>query len=393
MTAGLGQFHADPGSINLALGHPAPELLAVDLVADAARAAVRRHGPGALDYGAPAGPPPAIEAIRRRLSVVDARAPLDGELLVTAGTSAAIDQVATLLTRPGDVVLVESPTYHLALQILADHPVELVAVPADAEGLDVDALVRTTRRLRAAGRTVRLVYSVPTFSNPTGASLAPERRRALVRALAAEDLLLVEDDAYRELAYDDDPPPSVWSEAQPGSVVRLGTFSKSLAPGLRVGFMTASPALIGRFVDSGLLNSGGGTAHLSALVVAETMASGAYAANVTRLCDAYRSRRDALVAELARSLPEAEWSIPGGGYFLWLRVPDCPTDAMLEAADAAGIRYVPGRRFSLDGADASGSLRLAFSRYPEDELREGVRRLARVLPGWTERVVTPPGAR
>lgn len=379
MTAGLGQFHADPGSINLALGHPASELLAVDIVAEAARTAIRRYGPDALDYGAPIGPQPAIDVIRRRLAVIDARVPGDNELLVTSGTSAAIDQVATLLTRPGDVVLVESPTYHLALQILADHPVELAAVPADAEGLDVDALVRTTRRLREAGRSVRLVYAVPTFSNPTGVSLAPERRRALAQVLVAEDLLLVEDDAYRELAFDDDPPPSIWGEAEPGSVIRLGTFSKSLAPGLRTGFMTASPALIRRFVDSGLLNSGGGTAHLSALVIAETMANGAYAANVRRLRDAYRSRRDALVAELTRRLPEARWSVPGGGYFLWLQIPDLDTDAMLEAANATGVTYVPGSRFCLDGIDAADSLRLAFSRYDEKGLREGAKRLAQVI--------------
>jgi 2-aminoadipate transaminase len=386
MSGGIAQFQAAPGVINLALGHPAPELLPVESIAEIVGSAVLRHGAGGLDYGDPQGPQPTIEALRRRLARVDARVPHQDQLAITAGTSAAIDRVASLFTRPGDVVLVEAPTYHLALRILSDHPIDLVAVPGDADGLDADALARETRRVRAEGRTVRLVYSVPTFSNPTGASLSADRRRALAQVLRTEGLLLVEDDAYRELAYDGEAPPSVWSE-DPGRVLRLGTFSKSLAPGLRVGFVTAPPELIQRFTESGLADSGGGAAHFAAVVVGDVMASGLYATTVERLRSGYRARRDALAGAVADHLATfgARWTVPSGGYFLWLTLPGLNTSTLLSAASAVGVEYVPGVRFYLDGQGGEDSLRLAFSRYSADELREGVARLARAVGSATRR--------
>lgn len=381
MDDGLGQFHAAEGSINLALGHPAPALLPAELFADTARAAIRRYGHGSLDYGAGPGPRPMLEQVRGRLADIDARVPALDEILITSGTSAGIDQVATLMTRPGDVVLVESPTYHLALRIFSDHPVGLEPVPCDAEGIDVDAVVAAARRLRAAGRTVRLVYSVPTFANPTGVSISAARRRALAQALVAEDLVLVEDDAYRELPYDGAPPPSVWSEAAPGAVIRLGSFSKSLAPGVRLGYVTASGEIVERFLNSGLVDSGGGTAHLSAIIVSEFMASGAYAANVEQLRAAYRLRRDALVEGVRTHLPQAQFRVPAGGYFLWLTLPGADTGPLLAAADAVGVRFVPGQRFSTEPGKGASSLRLAFSYYEPADLAEGTRRIAQALAG------------
>ncbi len=205
----LTQFHLRPGIIDLGWGHPNPDLLPVEGIRAAAAGALERYGPDALTYGDAAGPGPLIEWICERLTEIDARAPRPGEVLISAGSSHAIDQLATLLTVPGEVVLVESPTYHLAVRILRDHPLELVAIPFDGGGLRVDTVADTLARLRRAGRRVRVLYTVPTFHNPTGISLAPDRRRALVELAAAEGLLIVEDDAYRELAYDGPPPPSL----------------------------------------------------------------------------------------------------------------------------------------------------------------------------------------
>ena len=377
------QFVHRSGIIDLAWGHPDPDLLPVEDLRQAAGRVFDRYGPDALNYGYAAGPGPLISCLCDRLREVDARPPAPDSVVISAGNSHALDQVATLMTNPGDVVLAEAPTYHLAVRILRDHPLELVPVPADASGLKVDALEAIVNQLRRRNRTVRLLYTVPTFNNPTGASLAPDRRQQLVRLAEAAELLIVEDDVYRELSYDGPAPPSLWSLARPGTVLRLGSFAKSLAPGLRVGFVTADPAQANRLRDSGVLDSGGGISHFSSLVVAEFMASGDYARNVERLRDAYRRRRDALLAALTEHLGDrASWQGPSGGYFIWLTLPPGQDAATyLPAAEREGTSYMRGATFYLGSGQGSGSLRLAFSRYPPDLLVEAARRLARALGG------------
>ena len=377
------QFTHRPGIIDLAWGHPDPDLLPVDGLRQAAGRVFDRYGPDALNYGYAAGPGPLIACVCDRLGEVDARAPGPDSVAIAAGNSHALDQVATLLTNPGDVVLVEAPTYHLAVRILRDHPLELVTVPTDAGGLQLDALGEIVAQLRQRHRPVRLLYTVPTFHNPTGLSLAADRREQLVRFAETAELLIVEDDAYRELSYDGPAPPSLWSLAQPGAVLRLGSFAKSLAPGLRTGFITADPPLALRIRDSGVLDSGGGISHFSSMVVSEFMANGDYARNVNRLRTSYRERRDTLLSALVENLGDrASWQRPAGGYFVWLTLPSGQDAATyLPAAEAQGTSYMPGTTFYLRPGEGSGRLRLAFSRYPPDLLAEAIRRLARALRG------------
>ncbi len=366
-----------PGILDLSQGHPGLDLLPVEGLRAAAAETLARHGSDALGYGRDAGPVPFREFVRERLEATDARSPLVDEIVATAGASHALDLVVTLLASPGDVVLVESPTYHLAVRILLDHPLDLVAVPFDGGGLRVDSLGELVVRLRASGRRPRFVYTIPTFHNPTGATLVEDRRRELVALAAEEGLVVIEDDVYRELAYDGAAPASLWSHAEPGVVVRLGSFSKSLAPGLRLGYLTADAATAARIAGSGLLESGGGIAHFQALVVATFGASGAFAPHVDMLRTAYRARRDALLAALEEHLPrETSWTVPRGGYFTWTTLPGrLDAGALLPAAEARGTAYAPGRAFYVDGSGARGSLRLAFSRYSPPELAEAARRL------------------
>jgi 2-aminoadipate transaminase len=376
------QFVERPGIIDLAWGHPDPDLVPVDAIRTAAARALDRYGPDALAYGSPAGPGPLIEVIRTRLAETDTRAPTSDEVLITGGSSQALDQVATLLTDPGDVVLVESPTYHLAISIFRDHPLQLVAVPSDADGLRVDALADALHRIRRAGDRPRLLYTVPTHNNPTGLSMTPDRRAELVALAASEGIVIVEDDAYRDLSYDGPPPPSLWSlSQQPGTVVRLGTFAKSIAPGLRLGFLTADAVTISRFADGGVLDSGGGANHFAGLVVAEYIEAGDHARHVSVFKDAYRERRDSMLETLAATMPsEAAWTQPNGGYFIWVTLP--PTlDAsrLFLVAEANGTSFVPGPSFFLDSAGARQSIRLAFSRYPPAQLNEAVARLAAAI--------------
>lgn len=376
------QFVERPGIIDLAWGHPDPILVPVDALRAAAARAFDKYGPDALAYGTPAGPGPLIDAICERLAETDGRAPAPEEVLITGGSSPALDQVVTLLTEPGDVVLVEAPTYHLAIRIFRDHPVQLVSVASDADGLRLDALATALQRVRATGGRTRLLYTVPTHHNPTGRTMAPERRAELVAVAAGEGIVIVEDDAYRELSYDGPPPPSLWSlSAAPGSVIRLGTFAKSIAPGLRVGFMTADAATISRFADGGMLDSGGGANHFTGLVVAEYMGSGDYARCVDLLRNAFRERRDRMLRALADLMPpETAWTRPAGGYFIWVDLPPGGDGSRLRPlAEAGGTSLLPGSTFFIDGGAGGGSIRLAFSRYSPAQLEEAIGRLATVL--------------
>ncbi|HEX5691203.1 MAG TPA: PLP-dependent aminotransferase family protein, partial [Roseiflexaceae bacterium] len=292
-----------PGIIELGWGHPGPDLLPIDKIGRAAAAMLGRAGAEALTYGADQGPASLLTWICERIGRTEGRVPQPPEIAITAGNSDALQQICTMWAQPGDIALVESPTYHLAVRILRDHPLELLPIPADADGLRVDALAETLERLRRAGRRARLLYTVPTFHNPTGASLSAERRRALVDLAADSELLIVEDDVYRELSYDGPAPASLWSLARPGVVARMGSFAKSLAPGLRLGWLTAGSDLIARLVGSGLRDSGGGLNHFAAMIVAEFCTSGQFDPHVAGLRDTYRARRDALLGALAEYLP------------------------------------------------------------------------------------------
>lgn len=374
------QIELRPGIIELGWGHPPLDLLPVAQIQRAAAATLARYGAEALTYGHPAGPGALIEWLCERTGRNEGRTPAPDEVLITGGNSQAFDQILTLCTQPGDTVLVESPTYHLAVRILREHPVNLVGIPMDQDGLIVDALSEALADLRRQGIRPRLLYTIPTYHNPTGVSLSLERRRALVKVAAEAGLLLVEDDVYRELSYDGPAPPSLWSLAPPGVVVRMGSFSKSLAPGLRLGWLTGGRKLVQRFADGGLLDSGGGINHFTALVVAELCASGDYDEQVVRVRTVYGSRRDALLAALRTHLsPGCSWYSPGGGFFVWLTVPEgvrCVD--LLPAAEQAGVSFLPGERFFLNG-DGEQQLRLSFSLYPPEELVEAVKLLGAVL--------------
>jgi DNA-binding transcriptional MocR family regulator len=375
------QMVSRAGMLDLGWGHPAPDLLPIDAIQQATTAMLGRAGFEALTYGADQGAGPLLEWLRERIARNEGRPLAPDELLITAGNSDALQQLCALWARPGDVVLVESPTYHLAVRILRDHPIELVPVAADESGLRIDALEVTIADLRRVGRRPRMLYLVPTFHNPTGVSLSPERRAALVELAAAEELLIVEDDVYRELAYDGPAPPSLWSMAPPGVVVRMGSFAKSLAPGLRLGWMTGGAPLIQRLIASGLRDSGGGPSHFAAMLVAELCMSGRFEEHVARLRQAYPARRDALLAALAAYLPPGYRApAPAGGYFIWVTLPEgIDTRELLPRAEAAGVSFLPGARFYLEEGRATNALRLAFSLYPPEELAEAARRLGAAI--------------
>ncbi|HZK59111.1 MAG TPA: PLP-dependent aminotransferase family protein [Cryobacterium sp.] len=281
------------GIIELTFGEPDPALLAVGLVRRAAAAVLDDAGPAVLAYGPPAGPPALRDEIARRSAAREGRACTAADVLVSGGNSQALGQVLTVLTAPGEVVLVESPTYNLALGIMRDHPVEVVGVSLDKDGLQLGALQATLAELRAVGKRARLLYTIPTFHNPAGVSLSAQRRQDLLAIAAEHGLVVVEDDVYRELVYEGHAPPALWALGGEAPVVRLGSFSKTLAPGLRVGWINASGGLLERLAAAGVLESGGCVSQFGGSVVARLLASGGYDQHVVELRRTYASRRDA----------------------------------------------------------------------------------------------------
>lgn len=372
------QFVHRPGLIDLAKGYPHPDALPVAAWAEAYARAVRRFGPDALMYGAGCGPGPLIDWLSEHLGRTDGPAAVPpAHLFVTAGASHALELICTLLVRPGDAVLVDAPTYHFALRILADHSDRLVPAPADARGVDPVATAALVRRLRGEGRRVPLFYLVPTFNNPSGRSLPPDRRAALVAELAGLTTI-VEDDTYRELGYDAPAPPSLYALAGGAGVVRVGSFAKTVAPGLRLGWITAAPQLVEALGSRGYVDSGGGVNHATAMAMAEFGATG-YAAHVAGVRARYAVQRDHLLGALARYAPGVEVVRPAGGWFAWLTLPPgTSAPELLPRAEAAGVSFVPGPTFHVDGG-GTGHARVSFAMLDPEPLAEGARRLGSVL--------------
>ncbi len=368
------QFIQRPGVIEFGWGHLAAELLPREELLQAAEWTLTRDAVAALTYGYAQGPGRLLSLLSNRLSV-----PISS-LMITGGTSQALDMLCKLYARPDDIVLVERPTYHLALRIFRDYQLRCVAVPGDQQGIHIAALVALIRLLRVRGKRIAFLYLVPTFNNPSGVTLSAERRTELARLASALDLTIIEDEAYAELWYDAPPPPPIASFAATSSLIRLGSFAKVLAPGLRLGWMQAPPDVIQRCMHWGMLDSGGGLNHFTAHVVLALLQQGAFEPHLQRLRAELRERRDILLTALARAMPAGvTWQPPLGGFFVWVQTPSVlDTTALLAQAEAAGVAYVPGERF-FAGRGGRHHFRLAFSLLPADELIEGALRLGRVL--------------
>ena len=378
------------GVIDLGWGHPSARLHPAAALANAADHALRRptltdsDAAIPLQYGATQGYGPLLESLAAYLSTQDAYgggSVSPESLFLTAGASQAIDLATTLLARPGAIVLVEEPTYYLIGQIFRDHGLRIVSVPADADGLDTAAL---ERMLRDDGRRPRLLYTIPAYQNPNGSVLPLARRRHLIALARRYGFTILADEVYQLLHYGPPPPPPMATlddGADAGSVISLGSFSKILAPGLRLGWMQSTPGVIRRFTDAGLTASGGGLNHFAATLAHTMLELGSLPANIAGLRRVYGERRDAVAAMLRAELSDTvDFTPPGGGYFFWLTLRDTAIDtaALLPAAQAAGVSYRPGAAFSAAGGFRN-ALRIAISLYETDEIIAGLRRLATVI--------------
>ena len=349
---------------------PAPECLATVELADCARAVLERDGATALNYGPVGGYDPLREWLAERHGVGPA------EILLTNGSLQGLDLLVGRYA-PERRVLVEAPTYDRALAIATRRGAEIRAVPHDDEGLDPDGLERELREDPGPA----LLYVLPTFQNPTGRTLSIDRRRRLLELAAEHDLLILEDDPYRLVRFEGDDLPSLHELAGGTGVLYSSSFSKIVAPGLRVGYLVL-PASLGVELERTALSTYLAPTFPTQAIVFEFLRRGLLEPNIERISGLLRARRDALVTALARELPDASFTQPDGGYFLWLELPS-GTDAneLLVAAEAAGVRFVPGGEFFLDANRGETAARLAFSFPSPDEIDEAVRRLAAVVAG------------
>jgi DNA-binding transcriptional MocR family regulator len=371
-----------PDLISFAPGYPDPETFPWQAFSEIAARLLTGADPTALQYGATRGYRPLVESLDAVLTARGIASRFE-QRIITSGSQQGLDLVARVLIDPGDAVLVELPTYTGAISAFRNALADLVGVPQQADGIDLDALDATVGRLRAAGRRVRLLYLVPNFQNPTGLLIGLDKRRRLLEWAARADVLIVEDDPYADLFFPDSATAadtrSIKADDHDGRVVYLSSFSKTLAPGFRTAWIVAPEAIATKF-DVAKQAMDLCTGGLDQRMVHQAIVSGVLAAMAPRLRDHYQAKRhvmqQALDAHLAGRLT---CTMPRGGFFLWARLPDgLDADAMLPQAMQAAVTYVAGRAFFVDGS-GSGTLRLCFSQPAPDRIRLGVQRLAAVI--------------
>lgn len=361
-----------PGVVSFAGGLPAPELFDAEGLRAAYDSAFSVSARRALQYSTTEGVPELREAVARRAAARGLATGAD-DVLVTSGSQQALTLLTGVLVEPGDVVLVENPTYLAALQCFGMAGARVVAVPCDGEGLVPEALEEIVARERP-----KLLYTIPTFQNPTGRTLPAARRAAVAEIAARRGLWLIEDDPYGELRYEGAEVP--WLAAHPGAEDRtalLGSFSKIMAPGLRLGWLRA-PAALRRAAVVAKQAADLHTSTVDQLAAAHYLAAVDLDAHVAAVRTAYRARRDALLAGLAEALPAGSaWNRPEGGMFVWARLPaGHDATALLKTALAHDVAFVPGAPF-FTGAPDPRTLRLSFTTHTPGEIAQGLARLGR----------------
>ena len=360
-------------AIAFARGVPAPECLPLEELADCARAAIERDGERVLSYGTGGGYGPLRDWLGARHGV-DA-----GRVLVTNGSlQGFVFLLGRLVTPERPRVVVEAPTYDRPLKLLAQRGAQVTAVPQDDDGLDLDALEAALDD----GPPVAFLYTIPTFQNPSGRTLSLERRRRLAEIARERDLTVLEDDPYGLVRYGGEELPSLRDLEGGERVIYASSFSKTVAPGLRVGYFVLPDSGLGSALETAANDTYISPVLLGEAAVYEFVQRGRFEPNLERVRGLLGARRDAMLAALERELGGgATWSRPDGGYFVWVDLaPDVDAGALLERASQDGVTFVKGADFFPGGSDGRSSLRLAFSYVSTDEIGEGVARIAALLP-------------
>ncbi len=372
----IAQLNLPQGMIDFGVGQPSPTLLPLALLRKAAENRLDGNDASFLAYGAEQGNGYFRAALAAFLCE-HYHIPVGAhQLVVTAGASMGLDLLCTLFARPGDTIFVEEPSYFLALRIFTDHNLEIISLPMDEQGLIIEALEEKLSQHKPV-----FLYTVPTFHNPSSITLRADRRNQLVELSWKYDFLIIADEVYHLLNFAAEPPPPPMAKyIASDTVLSLGSFSKIMAPGLRLGWIQTGPQLLKRIIGCGLLDSGGGLNPFTSAIVCSAIEMGLQQIQLATLINTYTYRKIALSNALKEYLPDTvRFTEPDGGFFIWLVFPEgVDTQQMRVEAQRSNVGYLPGVKFS-SGRKLINCARLSFSYFDVPELEEGAQRLAEVF--------------
>jgi len=374
-----------PEVVSLAGGMPFVRAISADQIKKTLSRVIDDSGPEALQYGSGQGHPLLREHITRMMTLEGIAARPD-DVVVTTGSQHGLDLVARLFINPGDIVLAESPSYVGALGVFRSYQADVRHIEMDDEGIIPSALSEAIEVARAKQRPIKMIYLIPNFQNPAGVTLSGARRLEIIDIAESAGILIVEDNPYGLLWFDQPAPPAMRAAGDKG-IIYLGSFSKTLAPGLRVGWVVAPHGIREKLIlanEAAVLSP----STFSQLVVADYLSHNDWQAQITQFRELYRERRDAMVTALAHELPDISHTTPGGGFFLWLTLPEgLNSKEMLPRAVTELVAYTPGTAFF---ADKRGTqhMRLAFCYPTPEKISEGVSRLAKVIRDEVELINT-----
>ncbi len=366
-----------PEIVSLAGGMPNLSALPMDMMASVIQDLVMTNGAEALQYGSGQGHPLLREQICDVMALEGIRANPD-DIIVTTGSQQALDLISRIFIDPGDVVLVEAPSYVGALGTFRQYEAQVVHVGMDDQGLIPQALREAITSVRASGRKIKFLYIIPNYQNPTGVLLPADRRTEILEICRAEQIFVVEDNPYGLLGFDR-PSPNAMRAEDSENVIYLGTFSKTIAPGLRVGWALVPPSLKEKLViasESSILCP----SNFAQLTISRYLANQPWRDQIASFCELYKVRRDAMLESLEEYFPaSATWTKPGGGFYVWVNLPpEIDTKLMVPKAIVAKVAYVPGTAFYADGF-GSWAMRLSFCHPTPERIRDGVKALGGVV--------------
>jgi len=364
------QVDSPPGFIDLGNGNPDLGLLPLVFVRQAAEKFFASNDPRPLQYGTEQGNGFFRHALAGFLSKAYRDQVDPDQMFVTSGVSSALDLICTLFTKSGDVIFAEEPSYFLALSIFADHGLKVVPIPMDKDGLHVDVLEELLQE-----HSPKFIYTIPTFQNPSGLTISLERRQKLIEIAQEEKIMIVADEVYHFLNYGDRPPEpfSVLGKGNE-NVISISSFSKILAPGLRLGWIQAHRSIIQRLAGCGLLDSGGGMNPFTSAIVRHLIEAGNLESHLRRIRAEYACRLGAMVYALQEYLPQANFVQPSGGFFYWVEFPGAEMSQLRQKLNENMVDVRPGALFSCTG-DMQAYARLSICHYRGPEIEEGVQRL------------------
>jgi len=368
------QINLPPGFIDLGIGNPDFDLLPMELLHQSTEAYFASGDLRSLQYGLEQGDGYFRRALANFLTVAYGTRVDPNLLFVTTGASSALDLLCTLYTKPGEVIFVEEPSYFLALRIFEDHGLRVIPIPMDDDGLRLDALDE-----KLAEFSPKFIYTIPTFQNPSGWTLSQAQREKLVERAQQYNFLVLADEVYHFLPYNQTPPqPFAAFAEEVEQVISVNSFSKIMAPGLRLGWIQAHGAVIKRLAGSGMLDSGGGMNPFTSALVRELIESGGLQKNITSLRKEYTLRLNAMDAALRQHLPAAEYSLPQGGFFFWVRLPGVDAVELRQKAQEFEVGLRQGELFS-SRMGMQDYIRLSFCFYRPEAIEEGIKRLRECL--------------